>query len=196
MKSRKTKNLMSNPLKKYRILRSLTQEELANSSGVSIRTIQRIEKGLSGGSPYTIRTLAKCLNIESSDLLLQEDLSNSKFGYEFEKVKLLNLSIMSLLLIPFGNLIVPTLVFLYNRTDRKVNTLGRKILSFQILHSLLLFFLLFVLFISIGRGNGQIPLPVAIVYITNVFINSIVVIVTSIQINQKKEFFRFVPNII
>ena len=44
-------------LKHYRRLHNLSQEGLAESSGISIRTIQRIEKGESVGSAYTLNAL-------------------------------------------------------------------------------------------------------------------------------------------
>ncbi|MFK8163545.1 MAG: helix-turn-helix transcriptional regulator [Lewinella sp.] len=42
---------MSKQLKSHRKLGGFTQESLATASGISIRTIQRIEKGLSQGNP-------------------------------------------------------------------------------------------------------------------------------------------------
>ena len=58
---------MSN-LKKIREQKNLTQEELAELSGISVRTIQRIESGTSPKG-FTLKTLAKSLQISEKDLL-------------------------------------------------------------------------------------------------------------------------------
>jgi transcriptional regulator with XRE-family HTH domain len=50
-------------LKHFRHINCLSQEKLAKNSGISIRTIQRIEEGKSVGSGYTINALATALNI-------------------------------------------------------------------------------------------------------------------------------------
>ncbi|MEM8488640.1 MAG: helix-turn-helix transcriptional regulator, partial [Bacteroidota bacterium] len=54
-------------LKFHRIQRHLTQESLAELSGISIRTIQRMEKGLSNGSPHSINALAQALQVDSME---------------------------------------------------------------------------------------------------------------------------------
>lgn len=185
-----------NKLKEYRNLRRLTQEELSNSSGISIRTIQRIEKGLSTGSPHTIKTLAKTLNIESVDLLVAGENQNELVIDELGKLRLMNLSILTVILIPLGNLLFPTLIFLFNKKAKKVNTLGRKIISFQILSTLFLFLSTIILFIVFGRGNGAIPMPVFICYLIYVLICSITVIHSAIGINNGKEILKFAPRLI
>ncbi len=57
-------------LKSHRIAKGLTQEDLASHSGISIRTIQRIEKGFSAGSIYSVNALVKTLNIERNELIV------------------------------------------------------------------------------------------------------------------------------
>ena len=55
-------------LKNIREKKNLTQEELAEKSGVSVRTIQRIESGIEPKG-YTLKTLAKSLEIAEKELL-------------------------------------------------------------------------------------------------------------------------------
>ena len=55
-------------LKSFRELQNLTQEELSEKSGISVRTIQRIETG-KDPKGYTLRVLAKALEIEENELL-------------------------------------------------------------------------------------------------------------------------------
>ena len=56
-------------LKKIREAQHLTQEELAVKSGLSVRTIQRIESGTIPRG-YTLKTLASSLSIPEEDLLI------------------------------------------------------------------------------------------------------------------------------
>ncbi|WP_394746751.1 helix-turn-helix domain-containing protein [Spongiimicrobium salis] len=184
-----------NTLKEYRKARNYTQEELAKQSGISIRTIQRIEKGLTKGSPHTLRALAKTLHIESTDILISNE-ENVRVHDDFHKVKLMNFSILSVLLIPFCNIILPTLIFLANKSNKHVNSIGRRILSIQILSTFLLSGLAISLFFIIGRGNGAIPKPVPIIYFIYTSVNIIIVIHTSIAIDKKKQILKFFPDLI
>jgi transcriptional regulator with XRE-family HTH domain len=54
-------------LSEYREKLNLTQDELAEKAGISVRTIQRIE---SGAKPkgHTLRTLSEVLKISENDL--------------------------------------------------------------------------------------------------------------------------------
>ena len=185
-----------NKLKEYRNLSRLTQEELSKESGISIRTIQRIEKGLTTGSSHTIKTLAKTLDIESDHMIVSDLTQNDEIADELDKVKLMNLSVLSLIFIPFGNLILPTIIFLRNRKLSRVNTLGRKIISLQILNTLAMLFLSIILYVIIGRGSELIPLPFSFCYVLYALISSIIVIYTATVINAHKEVLKFVPSLI
>lgn len=56
-------------LKELRRLNVLSMRELESKSGVSYNTIWRLENGLTGGQPRTIRKLAQALGVEPSELL-------------------------------------------------------------------------------------------------------------------------------
>ncbi len=53
-------------IKNYRIKKGLTQEELANKTEVSARTIQRIENGEVNPRAYTLQMIAKALELDFS----------------------------------------------------------------------------------------------------------------------------------
>ena len=61
---------------------------------------------------------------------------------------------------------------------------------------LILPFLLVIMFLFIGRGNGGIPIPFTISYLLYGFLNIIITIQTSIKINEEKEILNFVPKIL
>ncbi len=121
---------------------------------------------------------------------------NNAANDDFHKLKLMNFSILSVLLIPFGNIIFPTIFFLLHKSNRHVNSLGRRILSIQILSTFLLSAMAIGLFFIIGRGGGAIPLPVPIIYFMYTTVNIIIVIHTSMAIDKNKQILKFFPNLI
>lgn len=183
-------------LKDLRNQRNLTQSELSELSGISIRTIQRMEKGLSLGSPYTINALAGALEVPADQLLVLKENHSTIPAPDVSKLRLLNFSILSVLIIPFGNIILPVLIFWLYKADQYVNRNGRKIIGFQVVVTFVVIFLTGFMFLILGRGNGAIPLPVFIVYALLGITNMIIVIRTSIEINQGKEVLDFFPHLL
>lgn len=185
-------------LKEIRNRRSLTQEELSEVSGISIRTIQRIEKELSTGSPHTIKTLAEALEIQSIDLLPDQgnDTSNSAYKSGIGKVMLMNLSSLMLGIFPLGNIIFPSVIFFFNRKNSIVNKLGRKILSFQILLTMFLFLTLVVTGMVFGRGFGIIPAPVVYTYWIVMPVNILFTLLIAIQFSKGNKILESTPRLL
>jgi len=65
----------------HRLRRAWTQEELSIATGLSHRTIQRVEKE-SSGSLETKKALAAAFDIEVSDLNYEESPKMKKFEYK------------------------------------------------------------------------------------------------------------------
>ena len=62
-------------MEKFRQLRRqrvLTMEELAKKAGVGRNTVWRLEHGVMGAQPRTIRKLARALSVEPEDLVKSE----------------------------------------------------------------------------------------------------------------------------
>jgi transcriptional regulator with XRE-family HTH domain len=59
-------------LKELRRRRVLTMEELAEKAGVGRNTVWRLEHGIMGAQPRTIRKLATALGVEPEDLVKVE----------------------------------------------------------------------------------------------------------------------------
>ncbi len=190
----------------------MSQEALALASGISIRTIQRIEKGASIGNAYTISRLAKALNINSIDLLPQElliavsdDMSQTSSNLAVSKensgtLKLLNLSAICVILIPLSNVIIPAIIFLRNRNNEAVNSYGRKILSFQLLWVLFTFLmmltippLMLLLFEPLRRGGIPMFVPV---YFISVLLNVCLTIRLAFDLNRSGSLVKRLPNIL
>ena len=117
------------PLLEYREKLQLTQEELAAKSGISVRTIQRIESGIKPKG-YTLESLSKALGISKDDLLAEQ---NTSLIRNKQLIKYINLSSILLLLIPLGSIIMPLIIM---RWKKEINTLTKQIVSIQILWTL------------------------------------------------------------
>ncbi len=63
-------------MKRFRELRRqkvLSMRELAEQSGLNYNTIWRLENGLTGAHPRTIRKIAGVLGVDPSELVPEED---------------------------------------------------------------------------------------------------------------------------
>lgn len=60
-------------MRELRRLRALSQQELADESGVGRATISRVERGESGAHGRTLRRLAGVLDVDVSELVRIED---------------------------------------------------------------------------------------------------------------------------
>ncbi len=56
-------------LRQLRRKRVLSMRELEEASGVSYNTIYRLENGITGGQPRTIRKLARALGVDAVELV-------------------------------------------------------------------------------------------------------------------------------
>jgi len=203
--------MLQKNLKEHRLAKHLSQKELADRSGISLRTIQRVEKNESPGSPYVIRTLCETLGIETYGLLQHTD--NQEPGASPEAIvesvspnsylKYLNFSSLSMLLFPFLNLVVVTGTYLYLKKRFVIpndRTTAQKMLSFQILWSVItLISLIFTplidyWFLHIGEVL-EIPLFIW-VYLVLLFSNLLITLTVAARLNMGKDPIPYIPNII
>ena len=198
-------------LKEHRLAKHFSQQDLADRSGISLRTVQRIEKNESAGSPYVIRTLCKTLGIETDSLVQQKE-EDDKHLFREESpepvplnkyLKYINISSVSVILFPFLNLVVVTalyLIFKKRFTIRNDRFIASKILSLQILWSvatlaILIFTPLFDhLFLHIGEIL-EIPLFIWI-YLVMLFSHLLITLTVAVRLNIHKDPIHYIPNII
>lgn len=157
----------------------LTQTGLAQESGLSLRTIQRIEAG-NIPKGFTLKTLAKALQTETENLIADN-------GNVIARAKLINVSVLSSLVIPFGNIIFPS-ILTYKTKEPEAKALGRNIISFQILYSFILGILLILSPFVQKAFLIQFPLFL-IVLIVLKCINVFIIIKNSASLNQKSDLY-------
>lgn len=179
-------------LKVIREQQNLTQEELSNKSGISARTIQRLETGIEPKG-YTRRVLAKALEIEENELLHKKpeqeksEISADKeapkevtlINYSF--LKWINLSSIPFILIPPMNIIVP---FVLMFTLKQKNILTKQLISLQILWTIIAP-IVFMLGIFLKLGNKFTLILIILIVLSNIFI----ILRNAIEIDKNKRLY-------
>ncbi|NBA85541.1 helix-turn-helix domain-containing protein [Emticicia sp. CRIBPO] len=131
---------MANKILFYRNKLQLTQSELAERSGLSLRTIQRLESGQIPKG-YTLKVLAKALETGTGELI--EEPESGEAVADLKKIKLINTSALFFMIIPFGNIVIPWIILRRNKLDA-VRKTGSEILEIQILWTVITSFFLAV----------------------------------------------------
>lgn len=179
-------------LKAFREQQNLTQEELSEKSGISARTIQRIETG-KDPKGFSLRALAKALEVEEKELLHKEfeqeksetlkdnNQNNEQVLINYSLLKLMNLSSIPLIIIPPLNILVPLIIMF---KMKQVNSLSKQLISIQILWTILSP-IVFLLGIFLKLGNNFTLLLLTLLVLSNVFI----ILRNAVEIDQNKSLY-------
>ncbi len=165
-------------LTEYREKLNYTQSELSEKSGISVRTIQRIESGanLKG---HTLKAIALALNINPSEL---NGTAKEKIQYNYPLIKLINLSSLSFL-IPFANILIPLLIV---HLKKEKNIITKQIISIQILWTIISVALFFTTEIlqNVFLLNEQLSLVILVICM---LINLFIIIRNTMEIDKNKQ---------
>ena len=178
------KNHLAIRVKELRNQKGMSQEFLAEESGLSLRTIQRIEKGDSNPTGESLKRLANALDVSPDDLIdwsIKEDKSYLIY---------LNLSALTFLFFPLLGILIPFIIWTSKKGKIKdINKLGKALINFQITWTILLFALPIIFFImsKIGILNelaiSTFLIEISILY----FINFMLIMINTIKISNDKE---------
>jgi transcriptional regulator with XRE-family HTH domain len=176
-------------IKEVRKKKGLSQEELAQSSKVNLRTIQRIENNESEPRGKTLNLICEVLGINAEDILDYGKQTNKNYLIIF------HLSVIIFLAIPVGNIILPLILWL-TKKDKIIGLkeVGVNLLNFQILWTVFAFISITTstLFKILHYGPSKFLLYVFILlYILNIIFPIVFAIKTK---NGKTE--KFYPNLI
>lgn len=146
---------MNNPnyneiIKTARKAKGFTQQELAGKAGVSLRTMQRIEKGTEEISGFSLRQICIVLDIPLEEIIMQNVNQISIDENQNGIIKALYLSSLLLFVNPLLGLIVPLISGYYkqNKNDLyKINL--KKIVKINLIGLLFLSLTIIVLFTGI-----------------------------------------------
>lgn len=184
-------------LKELRNRKGLSQEDLAEASSLSLRTIQRIENSETEPRGDSLRKLSEALECTPEDIIdwkIQEDK-----GY----LAFMSISSLSFLFFPILGIIIPLVLWILKKDKlRGVDKLGKSIMNFQITWVLVLFtFYLIIMssFLGFFRTSGSLGISVGpfgiikFIFITYGF-NILVTVINTIRVYQNKSY-KYIPAI-
>lgn len=116
-------------IKTLRTSKGLSQEELAQQAGISLRTVQRIENDEAEPRGDTLIRLAAVLNVKPEELVEAEKPEPGNKNH----IALLNLSALAFIAFPLLGVLVPLMLWSFNKGKMKnIDEAGKKLLNFQI----------------------------------------------------------------
>ena len=126
----------------FRKLKGITQETLAEITGLNVRTIQRIESGEVDPRLYTLKSIADALGVNLEELLPEPT------QHELNQLAILHITPLGFFLFPvIGNVLLPFIFWMLKREEiNGINKHGKDILNGQLTYSILMSILFVVQF--------------------------------------------------
>ena len=164
-------------LKKLREKKNLTQEVLSEKSGISVRTIQRIEAGTEPKG-YTLKTLAATLDVAEKELLKQKEVIEEVFIEDtlavveekevvnFNLIKIINLSSLPFAWLPIANFLPPILIMLFTKEKSQIT---KQIISLQIFLAVISP-VIFMIVALLKVGSKAVLLTMVLLTLANIYI--------------------------
>ena len=118
---------LAQKIKALRNRKGYSQEELSEKTGLSLRTIQRIENGETEPRGDSLKRLAETFGVSPDEIVdwtIQEDK-----GFLVS----LNLSALSILIFPLLGILIPLIIWISKKDKiRNLNDIAKDLLNFQI----------------------------------------------------------------
>ncbi len=182
-----TQNSIASNLVYQRKLKGFTQKDLSERTNVTVRTIQRIEKGETEPHLQTIKLIAAALEIEVEDLIPlndpKEESIQKKWLLLFHSTPFIGF------VLPFFNIFIPVFLWIHKRADNRVyEEHGRKVINFQA--SVMLYFIFSIIILMfVGRmlpfgGGGEIGFFLLIALLPFTVIVMLYNIYTAVKYNK------------
>lgn len=178
-------NELANRLIELRKRKGFSQEFLAEESGISLRTIQRIEKGETQPRGDTLQRIAKGLGVTSEELIDWKLEKNSSY------LVLLNTSALSFLFFPILGVLIPLVLWVSKKNNvHKVDEVGKEVVNFQITWCLFIFLFYLLIFVriifDISISLRLNPLVITAYFVILYILNVTLIVYNSIRIKKSK----------
>lgn len=118
-----------NKIKQLRTAAKLTQSQLAEKTGLSLRTIQRAESASEAPKGHTLKVLDEFFK---DNILTAATVTDNAVS----ALKKINFSALLFIFLPFIHLLFMFLIWRKYKNSQVVNEAGRQIINFQILWSI------------------------------------------------------------
>ncbi len=186
-----SKSELSKRVKELRSRKGLSQEQLAENSGLSLRTIQRIENGETEPRGETLKRLMNALEVAPDDLMDWSIAEDKGF------LTAVNLSALGFFVFPLLGILIPLIMWISKKDKLKdINKIGKEILNFQITWNLLVFltYIFFMggifLFHSLTRNPFLLVGIIGFLYVYNF----VLIVINTVRIYNEKEI-KYFPKI-
>jgi len=174
---------LAKKVKELRKRSGISQELLAEISGLSLRTVQRIENGETQPTGDSIKRLSNALKVTPNELMDWQIIKNNNV------LLTLNLSQLGFIAFPLLGILIPLIIWTSKKDKIKdVDQVGKSILNFQISWTLVLFLMAIGVFIS-SKLQLSINISFAgilIAFSGMYFINFMVVIFNTLRYHNGK----------
>ena len=144
-------------IKNARKAKGLTQQELADEAGLSLRTVQRIEKGTEEISGYSLKQISKILNIPLEQIIMQHVNQISIDNNQTGSIRVLYLSSLTFLINPLFGMIIPAIIG-YSKSN-KSNLYKQHLKRLLWIQGLPFLFLGSILFLFMFTIMFNVPIP-------------------------------------
>ncbi len=144
---------------------NLSQAELAEKAGLSIRTVQRIESGVPPIG-HTLDALSTALDVTREEFLEGDEQQN----VDWRLIKYVNLSSLLFMIVPTGNILIPLALFYWKE---EIHQTTKHIVSIQILWTItsgMVIILLAIVKNWLGLDHQIIALTVMLLVAANFYI--------------------------
>lgn len=177
----------------FRKAKGYSQEALSEKANISLRTLQRIEKGDTEPRGHTLRAITEVLEVPVEELMDFTKKEDTGF------LQVMSLSALAYWFMPVLNILLPLVLWLFNKEKVKdADKAGRQIISFQILWTILAygipfgFFLFWPSFLSEVSPGNFFP----VMYGVPAFFYLVIVIfifISVVRIKKGKKWVYFIP---
>jgi transcriptional regulator with XRE-family HTH domain len=190
----KNKNL-AKKVKELRKRKGFSQEELTENSGLSLRTIQRIENGETEPTGETLKRISNALNVSPEELIDWTIIEDKGF------LKAMNLSALTFILFPLLGILVPLIMWISKKDKLKnINIIGKNIINFEITWTIILFagFIINSVMLAKDFDSNEVLLVDSIIssqkrilifFLTMYGVNAVLIIVNTFRIQKNKDVF-------
>ena len=195
----KNRNLAKR-VKELRKRKGFSQEKLTELSGLSLRTVQRIENGETEPTGDTLKKLSIALNITPDELVDWTIIQDKGF------LKALNLSALTFLFFPLLGILIPLILWVSKKDKLKdINKIGKDIIYFEITWTLIFFlgFILNIIFLAKKMDSIETFSPATItssmslylIFIATMYSFNFVIIIINTYLIQKEKNVKYYPKI-
>ncbi len=167
----------ANKIKELRVRKGFSQAELSDKSGLSLRTIQRIENGETEPRGDSLKRLTAALGVSPDEIVDWHLVEDNNI------LCLLNISQIGFIIFPFLGIIVPMAIWILKKDKiMNVDKTGKSILNFQITWTVTLFltFLFFLIYAIFPIDFIWIPEPRMFLFFGLLYLYNITMVILNV----------------